>query len=314
MSSQTDNSESMDDTLRQRLKRWRGYARSSGLRFWLTLAGLAFLRSLLILPFAVQMWVGRVMGWLTWRFAAKPRRIVRRNIDAYFSDLSEAQRCELEKRSFMSLGMTITEVPYTWWTPHEKLLRRYSITGLEHIAAARAQGHGVLLLSFHFTTVESCGFVMCHQFPDLIVVYRPYRKNPLADEFTRRSRSRVVKELIDRQDLRRVARRLRQKEVVFFAGDLIVRRGKRCIELPFFGVPTLFHSGAIDLSAMTGARIVPYIPQRLPGGRYKIEILPAMEGIPSGDRVADQKRINDLLEEYIRRDPSQYLWTRDRLA
>lgn len=272
------------------------------------------LRILHIAPFRLQLGVGILLGWLTWATAAKPRKTVRRNIDAYFSGLDRRERRALERRSFASLGMTIVEVPFGWWASPERLRRRYTIDGLEHIETARQGGRGVLLLGFHFTTVEFCGVMLCQNFPDLYAVYRPYRKNPLADEFTRRYRGRAAREMIDRGDLATIVRRLRDKKVVFFAGDQIVRRGKRCEELPFFGVPTLFHSGAIDLARMTGASIVPYIPQRLSRGRYHVQILPPLEGIPSGDRRADMAHINALLERYVARDPAQYLWARDRLA
>lgn len=314
LSSDVDKPTLDREILRTKLSRWRGYARETGTRFWFTLIMFGLLRLTHIAPLRVQLWFGRVIGRLTWLLAAKPRKIVRRNIQAYFSSLDKKQQRALEKESFASLGMTVVEVPYFWWAPLKKLERRCTIEGLEHLEAARRQGTGVIFLGFHLATVESVGVVLCHNFRDLVVVYRPYRKNPLADELTRNARGRLAKELIDRADMKKVVRRLRQNEVVFFAGDLIVRPGKRSEVLPFFGVPTLFHSGTIDLARLTGAKIVPYFPQRLPGARYKIDILPALEGIPSDDRRADMMRINAALEEVLVRDPSQYLWTRDRLA
>lgn len=295
------------------LKAWRAHARQSGMRFWLTLFGLGVLRVVFYLPFRVQLWVGKLMGRLTWRLAKKPRTIVRRNIDAYFPSASIEERRLIERRQFESLAMAVVEVPFSWWASTKRLERRYSIDGLQHIIDAREAGQGVLLLGFHFTTIEFCGIVLCRKLP-IYAVYRPYRKNPLADEMTRKYRSRICEEIIDRDDVTTIVRRLRQKKVVFFAGDMLVRPGKRCETLPFLGVPTLFHSGAVDLARMTNARVVPYFPIRKPGGHYQITILPALEDFPTASRRDDMKRINDLLESHVLADPSQYLWARDRLA
>ncbi|MDH3588470.1 MAG: hypothetical protein OEQ74_03625, partial [Gammaproteobacteria bacterium] len=172
MSPGTDKLEPDTERLRTKLSRWRGYARSTGARFWLTLLALALLRVCQIAPLRVQLWFGRLFGRLTWFLAAKPRKIVRRNIDAYFASLDQRQRRALEKQSFASLGMTVVEVPYFWWSSPAKLQRRCTIEGLEHIESARKEGTGVLLLGFHFATVESCGVVLCQNFPDLVIVYR----------------------------------------------------------------------------------------------------------------------------------------------
>ncbi len=301
------------DLPRGRLARWREHARRSGVRFWLTLFGLGCLRLMQVLPFRLQLAVGAGFGWLTWLVAAKPRRIVQKNIAAYFADRPPAERRRLVRRSFQSLGMTVVESPFGWWASDARLARRYTIEGLEYLDRP-GDGRGTLLLGFHFTTVELCGLMLCRNFSELCAVYRPYRKNPLADEFTRHHRSRFAREMIDRGDLHTIARRLRRGETVFFAGDQIVRAGKRSEVLPFFGVPTLFHSGWFDLVRMTDARVVPYLPQRLPGGRYRIEILPPLDIDPADDRRAAMTRVNALLEDYVRRDPTQYLWARDRLA
>ncbi|MBT8132111.1 MAG: lipid A biosynthesis acyltransferase [Gammaproteobacteria bacterium] len=296
-----------------RWTRWRGYAQQSGKRFWLTLFGLGMLRAIHFLPFPLQLGIAKMTGQLTWLLAAKPRKIIRRNLDAYFPSLSQKERRTLERRQFESLAMAVVEVPFGWWASPARLKRRYTIDGLRHIEDAQQHGRGVLLLGFHFTMVEFCGLMLCRNH-SICAVFRPYKKNPLADEFTRVSRSRIAEEIIERDDVPAIARRLRDKKVVFFAGDMLVRPGKRCEVLPFFGVPTLFHSGAVDLARMTKAIVVPYFPLRLPGGRYRIQVLPALDNFPSGDRRADMQRVNALLEEHVLADPSQYLWARDRLA
>jgi len=44
----------------------------------------------------------------------------------------------------------------------------------------------------------------------------------------------------------------------------------------------------------------------------EVVVLPAMENFPSDDVTADTRRINELLEHFIRRAPEQYLWVHRR--
>ncbi len=83
--------------------------------------------------------------------------------------------------------------------------------------------------------------------------------------------------------------------------------------MPFFGIPACTITATSRLAALSGAAVVPYFPKRLPGGSgYEVVILPALENFPSEDVVADTRRINELLEQYVRLAPEQYLWVHRR--
>ncbi|NBT49224.1 MAG: lipid A biosynthesis acyltransferase, partial [Actinobacteria bacterium] len=67
------------------------------------------------------------------------------------------------------------------------------------------------------------------------------------------------------------------------------------------------------LAQMTGAAVVPFFPVRLSDGTgYRIRILPALEGFPTGDDAADTRRVNALVETAVLQAPEQYLWVHRR--
>jgi Kdo2-lipid IVA lauroyltransferase/acyltransferase len=45
---------------------------------------------------------------------------------------------------------------------------------------------------------------------------------------------------------------------------------------------------------------------------YDVRFYPALENFPSGDDVADAKRINELVESHVLQNVAQYLWTHKR--
>jgi KDO2-lipid IV(A) lauroyltransferase len=64
---------------------------------------------------------------------------------------------------------------------------------------------------------------------------------------------------------------------------------------------------------MTGAAVLPYFPERLPGSQgYRVTIGPPLEDFPSEDPVADAERFNRLIEAHVRKVPEQYLWIHRR--
>jgi KDO2-lipid IV(A) lauroyltransferase len=84
--------------------------------------------------------------------------------------------------------------------------------------------------------------------------------------------------------------------------------GKQSALVPFFGVPSMTNTATSSLGRLGKAVAVPYFPQRLKDGSYKLTLLPAIGGFPSGDPVVDAEKYNSVLEEQIRQCPEQYYW------
>jgi KDO2-lipid IV(A) lauroyltransferase len=64
---------------------------------------------------------------------------------------------------------------------------------------------------------------------------------------------------------------------------------------------------------MTGAAVLPYFVERLPGSRgYRAVIQPPLENFPSDSPTADAERFHRLIEAQVRAVPEQYLWIHRR--
>jgi KDO2-lipid IV(A) lauroyltransferase len=81
----------------------------------------------------------------------------------------------------------------------------------------------------------------------------------------------------------------------------------------FFHLPAATNTATSRLARMTGAAVLPYFPERLPGSSgYRMVIQPMLENFPTDDAAADARRFNELIEEQVRRVPAQYLWIHRR--
>ncbi|HEY4748961.1 MAG TPA: lysophospholipid acyltransferase family protein, partial [Steroidobacteraceae bacterium] len=90
-------------------------------------------------------------------------------------------------------------------------------------------------------------------------------------------------------------------------------RKKGAQMVPMFGIPAATNTLTSRLARMTGAAVLPYFFQRLPGTQgYRAVIHPPLENFPSESAVADTERFNHLIEAQVRIAPEQYLWIHRR--
>jgi len=278
-------------------------------KYWVTWAGLSFLRAIELLPFAAQRHVGSAIGRLIGALPLAYVRIARRNIQLCMPALPASEQSELLRRHCQSLGMGLCETAVTWWSSNRRVHRLAEVQGLENLRAALDQGRGAIMIGGHFTTIEIATRILGTVVP-LNVVYRP-TKNALLSHamFTGISRHGNP---IAYDDIRSMIRALKNNEAVWYAPDQSYRN-KGAAMVRFFGIPAATNTATSRLARISGAAVLTYFPERLPGNAgYRVVIGPALENFPGKDAVGDVERFNVLLEAQIRRVPEQYLWVHRR--
>jgi KDO2-lipid IV(A) lauroyltransferase len=278
-------------------------------KYWATWAGLSVLRAIEILPFSVQLHVGSALGGLIRRLPLAYVRIAKRNIELCMPALSPAEQAKLLVRHCESLGMALCETADTWWSSDRRVNSLAEVQGLENLRAALAKGRGAIMIGGHFTTIEIATRILGTVVP-LNVVYRP-TKNALLSHTMFTSFSRNGKP-IAHDDIRSMIRALKKNEAVWYAPDQSYRN-KGAAMVNFFGIPAATNTATSRLARISGAAVLSYFPERLPGAAgYRVVIGAALEDFPGVDAIADTERFNRLLEAQIRRIPEQYLWVHRR--
>jgi len=275
-------------------------------RYWPVWLGLGLLRSTCRLPHRAVLRVGRQLGRLAQLAAGKRRAIVLRNIELCFPELAADERRSLVRRHFEALGMSVMEMGLGRWASDQRLMALTKIDGIDHILDAVNRGQGVILLSAHFTTLEISGRVLKLHIPPFDAVYRKNRSEFIT-EVLRTGRERSAAQTIEKRDIKSMVRSLRQGRIVWYAPDQSYSR-KGAEVIPFFGIPSMHTTATSTLARLGDAVVIPFFPERLHDGHYRIHVLPPLEDFPSEDFVADTMKYIRVLEEHIRRVPEQYLW------
>src|SRR6185437_12686556 len=177
--------------------------------------------------------------------------------------------------------------------------------------AALARGRGAILLTAHLTPLEIGGRIVAAATP-INIIYRPTKNEALAHVLGRGGRCRNGGHAIRHDDIRSMITALRRNEVVWYAPDQSYRK-KGAEMVPLFGIPAPTNTATSRIARMTGAAVLPYFVERLPGcAGYRVVIQPPFEDFPSDCPRADAERFHRLIEAQVRAVPDQYLWIHRR--
>ncbi|KQB52425.1 lipid A biosynthesis lauroyl acyltransferase [Pseudomonas endophytica] len=281
-------------------------------RFWLLWLGLGVLWLVVQLPYKVQLGVGRLLGALMYRVAGERRRIAARNLELCFPEKTATERKRLLKENFASTGIAFFEMAMSWWWSKPRLAKLAHVEGLEHLQQAQREGQGVILMAFHFTTLE-IGAALLGQQHTIDGMYREH-KNPLFDFIQRRGRERhnLDSLAVERDDVRGMLKLLRAGRAIWYAPDQDYG-AKQSIFVPLFGIQAATVTATSKFAKLGKARVVPFTQQRLADGSgYKLVIHPPLTDFPGASDEADCLRINQWVERAIGECPEQYLWAHRR--
>ena len=280
-------------------------------RHWPAWLGVGAIRLIARLPHPALLWLGRRLGALVQWLPSPRRHIVQVNIGLCFPELSAAEQTALIDANLRDVGLMLVEFALGWMGSDRQIARiPLQVEGLEHLAAARAQGKGVLLVGGHFSHLELCARLVSQR----IRIAGMYRRMD-SDVFewnVLRARLDYADAMFEKEDLRGTVKYLRNGGTLWYAPDQDMR-SKDSVFVPFFGVPAATITATHHLARMSGALVIPFFHRRLPGSEgYVLRLGAPLQDFPGPDVRDDTARINGCIEQMVREAPAQYLWAHKR--
>lgn len=262
------------------------------------------------LPFRFIVAIGNGIGVLLYFLAKERRRVGEINLKLCFSEMSDQARTSLLQSHFKLFARGLFERSILWWGSAARINSLIRIEGVEHFEAIK--GAPAILLTPHFVGMDVGGQWVA-QHIDTVCMYAN-QKNAYMTELLLKKRARFgSQQLYSRQQgLRPIIKGMRAGMPFIYPPDQD-QGVKDGVFVPFFGVPAATMTSVSRIAQMTGAKVVPSITRVLPGGEgYELTFYPAWENYPSGDSVADARRMNEFIEQRIMEMPAQYFWLHKR--
>ncbi len=264
------------------------------------------------LPLPVLHGIGIVLGWLIYWAPGRHARRMRNNLFAS-GVCGPSRDCRrLLRHAVSESGKAIAELPAVWLRPYASVLKLVrGLEGWQHLDAAHAAGKGIILISPHIGCFEiiSLYYASLHPFT---AMYKPPRKAVLA-KLMRMGRERGQATLVptDLSGVRAQLAALKRHEAIGILPDQVATGGDG-VWAPFFGRPAYTPTLVASLQRKTGAAAFFVAAERLSWGRgFRLHVLPLGEALPE-DKARAAARINQGVEDVVRRFPAQYMWSYNR--
>ncbi|MHB1529094.1 MAG: lysophospholipid acyltransferase family protein [Acidiferrobacteraceae bacterium] len=269
----------------------------------------AFLFLLGRLPAPVLALLGDGLGTLLYVLAGARRRVALRNLSACFPKMAPSRHRRLARRHFRALGRSLLDPGLFWWASVARLRRLVRISGRAHYDAALATGRPIILLVPHFVAIQA-GILLSVERP-MAFIYRPLDNDVLGMIYARQLGRFKGQGVARRHGLRGALRALKERQPLYYLPDQDFGR-THAVFAPFFGVPAATTTALSWLARASGALVVPCLTRQHALGGYEIILQPALSDYPSGDDLADARRMNAVIEQAVASMPEQYFWVHKR--
>lgn len=261
-------------------------------------------------------WASAACGWLFRRIG--PRlgisRRAARHIRRAMPELNDAAVADIIAGMWENLGRTAGEYPHLAALSCIGPDPRIEIVGREHIEALRDDGIGGVVFSAHLANWEVGSLCSDEAGMPLVHIYRQ-ANNPIVERLFRHARAPVGGQHYPKGStgaLRLVAALKKGRHL----GLLVDQKLNDGIAVPFFGRDAMTAPALAELALRFDVPVVPARVVRLKGATFRVDVLPPMTFDLTGDRAADvfeiMRRINALIESWIREHPEQWLWLHRR--
>lgn len=241
---------------------------------------------------------------------ARRRRIARVNLRLCFPELGAQAQRELLQRTLLSNATGALEALRAWFAAPERVAGTATVSGIEHLRAALAEGGGAVVVGAHYDGIElairhvaeACGQ------PMPILVRR--HNDACIEAAIAQGRCRYAGDTYDKKDVAGFAAAVRAGRGVFYVPDQNAAR--RTVFVPFMGVQAATLGAIGGVLRRCGGRVLLMWAQRDAAGHQRIDLVPAWDDWPCADEAATAARYMAWVEERVRAAPEQYLWVHRR--
>jgi KDO2-lipid IV(A) lauroyltransferase len=271
-----------------------------------------FFRQFARLPLSWLHALGIITGWLVYWSSPTYAARMRENIARSGLCASPADCRQLLHEAIAEAGKSVLELLAIWLRPYEAVLQLVrTCHGYEAIGELAAQKRGVIFLTPHLGCFEISSLYVAAEHP-LTILYRPPKLGWLEPAMAGgRQRGKIELATTDLKGVKTLLKALKRGGMTGILPDQVPGKGEG-VWADFFGRPAYTMTLLQRMQQSTGAAIILVFAERLPGGQgYELWFEPLQQDLPE-DAKAAARTINAAVEDLIRRNPAQYLWSYNR--
>lgn len=277
-------------------------------KYWLSWFGVLLLWFVTFTPIAFRNKLASIIVKLTVKPTSKSYKVVKANLSLCFSDKTESELSEMIARFFYLKARIFLDYAFFWFASEKRLKSIYQIYNEDELIELKSKDKNIILLTGHMLALDYGAQALSFEHNILGLVKAV--KNPVIDWLVVRGRTRFKTRLYGRSfGMKGIIKSIKSGDQFFYLPDEDLSNADSAF-VPFFNVQKASITALGRMAKICDAKIIPCASVfNEKTGKYEVHFLPSLSDYPSGDKMADTLRMNQVLEELVLMAPEQYLWT-----
>ena len=239
----------------------------------------------------------------------KSKRIIEKNLKTFRENNPNINEKKVIESMWKNYGMTFIEYVYLKTFRNNNF--HIKISGEKNISELLKEKKPVIFISGHFANFELMSMEITKRNIPLATIYRPLNNiflNPFMEYLRKKyiCKNQIKKGI---NGVREAINYINKKNCIALMIDQRVSEGER---FDFFNKPALTTTLPAQLSIKYNLDIIPVFIEREEDNNFKIKFESKINPKEYTDKTKLTKKLNEVLELMITKNPYQWIWTHDR--
>ena len=240
----------------------------------------------------------------------RSKKIIKDNLIKFDKSLTPERILEISKEMWGNYGRILSEYPFISNFRKGKLDKYIHIKNLEKLEKIKT-GQPVVFISAHFSNFELMALVIEKAGVNLSAIYRPLNNRMINSIMEPLRKKYICKKQIKKgiNGVRESLRNFKQGSSIAIMIDQRVSEGKK---ISFFNYPAFTTTIPAQFVKKFGCKIQPVHIERFDRINFRITFDDQISIQSDLDDSSISLKLNQWLENKIRKNPSQWIWSHDR--
>ncbi len=276
-------------------------------RYWGTWLSVLLASLISYLPCSIRFWLARLLAKQAVKIKNKANKRARVNLAMCFPDKSEQDREDIVYRSYITSIAFLMSFASLSLRGKQWLENNTHINGIENLTSITDKGEKVILLVPHTWAIDIPAVLLASRGLPVSAMAKA-QKNPVSDWLMHKQRVQYGGRVYDRSGgIKPFIKSVRQGYLGYYLPDEDLGP-EHSVFVDFFATTKATISGLGRLSQVSKAKIVPLFAMfDAKTAQYQLDFYPALP-FPTGDENKDARMMNECIEEYVSKNPEQYMW------
>ena len=240
----------------------------------------------------------------------RSKKIIEDNLNKLDTSLSSEKINKISQEMWGSYGRILSEYPYISNFRKGDLDKYIKIENVERLEEVK-RGQPVVFISAHFSNFELLAMVIEKTGVNLSAIYRPLN-NKMVNSIMEPLRKKYICKKQIKKGLKGVREALKYFKQGVSVAIMIDQRVSEGEKINFFNYPAHTTTIPAQFAKKFGCKIQPVHIERYDKIYFRICFDEPITMNANADDSSLTLRLNQWLEEKIRKNPSQWIWSHDR--